>query len=200
MATDDPALKQQTERLTMLSLAGVLVVALGILVSGAAMGRVWWCSAGDLWPWTWDVWSTHCSQHLVDPYTLSHLQHGIGLYLLLTVLRRRRLTPDVRMLLVALVEAAWEIAENTNWMIDRYRTTTISLDYYGDSILNSLFDYLACVAGVLLAVRLPWRVSLGLFVALEAICIFWIRDSLLLNILMLVCPVEAIRHWQMAAN
>ena len=144
--------------------------------------------AGDLWPWTWDVWSRHCSQHLVDPYTLSHLQHGIGLYLLLTRSGAARLTPDMRLLLVALVEAAWEITENTNWMIERYRTTTISLDYYGDSILNSLCDYLACVAGVLLAVRLPWQISLGLFVALEVLCICWIRDSLLLNILMLALP------------
>ena len=102
----------------------------------------------------------------------------------------------MRLLLVALVEAAWEITENTNWMIERYRTVTISLDYYGDSILNSLCDYLACVAGVLVAVRLPGAFRCGLFVALELLCICWIRDSLLLNILMLLCPVDAIRQWQ----
>ncbi len=199
MATDDSGLQRESQGPTLRSVAGVLVIAIGILTSGAVMGRVWWCEAGDLWPWSWDVWSRHCSQHLIDPYALSHLQHGIGLYLVLTALWRHRLTPDVRFLLVALVEAAWEITENTNWMIERYRTTTISLDYHGDSILNSLCDYIACVAGVLLAIRLPWRVSVGLFIAFEVLSICWIRDSLLLNILMLVCPVDAIREWQMAA-
>ena len=86
MTGDEPRLNQETRGFTRAVAAGVLIIALGILISGAAMGRVWWCAAGDLWPWTWDIWSRHCSQHLIDPYTISHLQHGIGLYLLLTVL------------------------------------------------------------------------------------------------------------------
>ncbi len=196
MATDVSDLQKAAEGPTRLSVAGVLAIAIGIVVSGVLSGRVWWCEAGDLWPWSWDVWSRHCSQHLIDPYSLSHLQHGIGLYLIVTVLWCRRLSLDYRILLVALVEAAWEVTENTNWMIERYRTATISLDYFGDSIWNSLGDYGACIAGILLATRLPWRLSVVLFVALEAISICWIRDSLLLNILMLLCPVDAIRQWQ----
>ena len=196
MATDESGWKQAVQGPTRLSVAGVIVIAIGIVASGVLSGRVWWCEAGDLWPWAWDVWSRHCSQHLIDPYSLSHLQHGIGLYLIVTVLWRHRLNREARVLLVALVEAAWEVTENTNWMIERYRATTISLDYYGDSILNSLGDYGACIAGILLAERLPWRISVGLFVALEVISICWIRDSLLLNILMLTCPIDAIRQWQ----
>jgi hypothetical protein len=180
------------------SLPGVLAIALGILVSLALMGRVWWCQAGDLRPWSWDVWSRHNSQHLLDPYSLSHVQHGLGLYLLLTALLGRRLPSHWRVLTVAIVEAAWEIVENTNWMIERYRETTISLEYYGDSILNSLGDYTTCLLGVLLASRLRWWATVGLFAALELISVLWIRDSLLLNILMLIHPVDAVRQWQMA--
>ncbi len=128
-----------------------------ILVSLALMGRVWWCQAGDLWPWSWNVWSQHNSQHLVDPYSLSHLQHGIGLYLVLTALAGRHLTRPSRALCVATVEAVWELVENTNWMIERYRATTMSLGYAGDSILNSLGDYGTCLIGVWLAQRLPGR-------------------------------------------
>ncbi len=198
MASDESVVKQALPGFTRRSWIGISVVAIGILLSGVAMGRVWWCEAGDLWPWTWDVWSRHCSQHLLDPYSLSHLQHGIGLYLLLTLFCGRRLMTDWRVLLVACVEAGWEIVENTNWMIQRYRTATIALDYFGDSILNSLGDYTACMIGVWLAIRLPWRVSVGLFVALEVISVCWIRDSLLLNILMLLYSVDAIRQWQLA--
>jgi hypothetical protein len=198
MASNETRVQESVSGPTRLSVAGVIIIALGIMVSGLWSGRVWWCQASDLWPWTWDVWSRHCSQHLVDPYSLSHLQHGIGLYLIVTALARHRLSCDARILFVAIVEAGWEVAENTNWMIERYRTATISLDYYGDSILNSLGDYGACLAGVLLALRLPWRTSVGLFVALEVISICWIRDSLLLNILMLTCPIDAIRQWQAA--
>jgi len=178
------------------SVAGVVAIGLVIVLSGMGMGRVWWCAGGDWWPWSWDIWSRHCSQHLIDPYTISHMQHGIGLYLLLIALAGRRIPRDGLVWSVAGVEAAWEIVENTNWMIQRYRTATISLDYFGDSIVNSLGDYLACMVGVLIAERLPWRWALALFFLLELTSLCWIRDSLLLNIVMLVCPIDAIRQWQ----
>jgi hypothetical protein len=165
-----------------------------------AMGRVWWCEAGDLVPWSWDVWSTHNSQHLVDPYALSHLQHGLGLYLLLKWLPWDWLTTARIFVIVALVEATWEISENTPWMIDRYRESTISLDYYGDSILNSVADYGWCIVGLLIARAIPGWVTVVLFVALEMLSVFWIRDSLMLNILMLISPVEAIKDWQAAGQ
>jgi len=162
----------------------------------APMGRVWWCQSGDWWPWSWDVWSAHNSQHFVDPSTLSHIEHGIGLYLVLLLVAPRR-TTFFRGIAVAIVELTWEVAENTNWMIERYREVTISLDYYGDSILNSVSDYGACLGGVVLASRLPVWASCLLFAGLELASVIWMRDSLLLNILMLACPVEAIRQWQM---
>jgi hypothetical protein len=163
----------------------------------ASLGRTWWCQAGDLWPWSWDIWSRHNSQHLLDPYTLSHIEHGLGLYLMLLLLARRW-TPFSRALAVAVVELTWEVAENTNWMIERYRETTIALDYYGDSIWNSVSDYGACLGGVLLASRLPVWASCALFAGLELACLLWMRDSLLLNILMLLVPIEPIRYWQMS--
>ena len=116
--------------------------------------------------------------------------------MLLVAFAGRRIPRDGLVWSVALVEAAWEIVENTNWMIQRYRTTTISLDYSGDSIVNSLGDYMACMVGVLIAERLPWRLALTLFFALEIVSLCWIRDSLLLNILMLTCPIDAVRQWQ----
>jgi hypothetical protein len=184
-------------RIAMWCAGAVLILAAGVAGSLALMGRVWWCEAGDLQPWSWDVWSPHNSQHLIDPYTLSHFQHGIGLYCLLLVLLKSRTTICTRTLVVALVEAAWEVAENTEWMIQRYRAETISLDYYGDSILNSVSDYAACIVGVLIAQRLPLWASAVIFAGLEIASVWWIRDSLLLNGLMLLWPIEAIRRWQM---
>lgn len=179
-----------------LRLAAFLGLAALMMTILALMGRVWWCQARDGWPWSWDVWSPHNSQHLVDPYTLSHIAHGIGLYLVLTLVARRW-TVFSRGICVAAVEMTWEVAENTNWMIERYRAVTISLDYYGDSILNSVSDYGACLGGALLASRLPIRASCLVFASLEFISIVWMRDSLLLNMLMLACPIEAVRQWQM---
>lgn len=193
---DTPENPLRTLGPTRRSLIGVIVIGAVIVLSGMAMGRVWWCAGGDLYPWAWDIWSRHCSQHLIDPYSISHMQHGIGLYLLLVAFAGRRLPRTGIIWSVALVEAAWEIVENTNWMIQRYRTATISLDYSGDSILNSLGDYVACMLGVLIAERLSWRVALTLFFVLELVSLCWIRDSLLLNILMLVCPIDAVRQWQ----
>ena len=178
--------------------AALVGIGAVVAVSLAVMGRVWWCEAGDWWPWSWDTWSRHNSQHLIDPYTLSHIQHGIGLYLLLTLFLEKRTTRFGRTLIVAIVEAAWEIVENTDWMIRRYREATISLDYFGDSILNSLADYGWCLAGVWLTMRLPMWASGLLFAALELASLAWIRDSLMLNILMLLWPLDSVRQWQIS--
>ena len=180
-------------RLPLLLVPGI---PLGLALGLALMGRVWWCAAGDFWPWSWDVWSAHGSQHLVDPYALSHVQHGIVLYLLLAWLWPQRTTVFSRGVIVALIECGWELLENTQWTIERYRQTTASLDYQGDSIANSLGDLTACMLGMLVAVRLPWWASWLLFIALELLSLWWIHDSLLLNILMLAWPIEAIRQWQ----
>ena len=162
----------------------------------AWMGRVWWCQAGDFSPWSWDIWSAHNSQHLFDPYSLSHIEHGIGLFLLLNIASKRSLSKQARVVIVAAVEACWEIAENTPFMIQRYREATISLDYFGDSIMNSVSDYGMCLLGILVVQKTSWKIGLVLFVLFECVSLWWIRDSLLLNILMLVSPVDAVHQWQ----
>ena len=162
------------------------------------MGRVWWCELGDYSPWSWDVWSSHNSQHLVDPYALSHIQHGIGLFLILTLFGHTAMSMPLRSILVAMVEVTWEIAENTPWIVNRYREATVSLDYYGDSIVNSVGDYAACLFGILIAIRLHPGWAIAIFVAFEILSIIWIRDSLGLNILMLLYPLDAVREWQAA--
>lgn len=164
------------------------------------MGRHWWCPQQDGRLWAWDIWTAHCSQHFVDPYSLSHFQHGLGLLLLLGACFRNRLSLATKTLIVAIIEALWELAENTSFVINRYREATVSLDYYGDSIVNSTGDYLFCLLGVYVAHRLPVRFTIGLFFAAELISLIWIRDSLLINIVMLISPIEAIKEWQMPAS
>jgi hypothetical protein len=178
----------------------LFLIACVMTITLWSMGRIWWCDAGDYVPWSWDVWSTHNSQHLVDPYALSHLQHGLGLFLLLYTIPWKWLTAERIFVIVALIEATWEISENTPWMINRYRESTISLDYYGDSILNSIADYGWCLVGLLIARKLPGWATLCLFVTLELVSVLWIRDSLMLNILMLISPVDAIKEWQAAGQ
>lgn len=192
----EPAAAARSSFERRLTLAGCALLGACMVAGLLLLGRIWWCEAGDWWPWSWDVWSRHNSQHWVDPYALSHLQHGIGLYLLLSWVARGRLTSSVIVLLVAAVEVSWELAENSSWLIERYRTTTVSLDYVGDSICNSLGDYLACLFGIVMARSLPWWMACGSFAALEISSLVWIRDSLSLNILMLVYPVDAVRMWQ----
>ena len=185
--------KSLTDRQVASLLAGVAVGTCGVL---ALMGRVWWCEVGDSALWSWNIWSPHNSQHLIDPYALSHIEHGIGLFLLLNVFGSKWLSIQSRTLIVAGLEAAWEVVENTPLMINRYREATISLDYFGDSILNSVSDYGMCLLGVLLVRKTPWKVGVAAFVSLEIVSVLWIHDSLLLNIVMLTAPIEAIKHWQ----
>ena len=172
----------------------ILFIAAGIL---RAMGRPWWCECGSLSPWNWDIWSRHNSQHLLDPYTFTHVLHGLLFYALLHLLLGRRTGVALRGVIAMIIEALWEVLENTNMVIEAYRESTISLGYYGDSVLNSLFDILACGVGYVAAIWLPVWISVAGFVAVEAILLLWIRDGFLLSALMLVSPIEAIKHWQL---
>lgn len=104
------------------------------------MGRVWWCACGSWQLWSFEVLSRHNSQHLLDPYTPTHLQHGIGFYFLTWLLLSGWLGSAARFFVAMAVEAVWEVVENTAAIIEQYREVTISLDYYGDSIINSLAD------------------------------------------------------------
>jgi len=175
------------------------VAAVAILVATAAVlrfqGQPWWCACGSWSPWSWNVWSSHNSQHLVDPYSFSHVLHGLLFYALLARLRVR---PATRFALALGIEAGWEILENSEFIIRRYREATMSLDYFGDSVVNTLGDIGFAALGYWIAATVPVRASVALFVATELAMIATIRDSLLINVLMLVWPLEAVKHWQMA--
>lgn len=160
-----------------------------------SMGRQWWCHCGQLTPWSWDIWSSHNSQHLIDPYFFTHVLHGVIFFWCLRPLASR-LSPTTRFRIALLIEAGWEILENSPVIIDRYRAATISLDYFGDSIANSVFDLIACGLGYLIASSLRWYWSLLLFAIVELTLLFTIRDTLILNVIMLVYPIEAMKTWQ----
>jgi hypothetical protein len=124
--------------------------------------------------------------------------HGVALYWIIAWLWPR-MRSEWQILFAIALEAAWEIFENTNFVIERYRTATAALGYTGDAVVNSLGDIVCCLAGFLIAQRLGFRRSLIAFIVLELLLLLWIKDSLLLEILMLVSPIEAIKTWQMCS-
>ena len=174
-------------------LAAVVAVAIAILV---AMGRPPICTCGTV-----DLWGQvgpQQSQMLADWYSPSHFIHGLIFYAILW-----KVAPgwslDRRFTIALLVEAAWEIAENSPWIINRYREATMALGYSGDSILNSASDILMMALGFLVARRLPVWVSVALVIGLELLTLAVIRDNLTLNVWMLLWPTDFIRQWQAGA-
>jgi len=159
-------------------------------------GRLWICSCGTVLAWSGRVCSSDNSQHFLDPYSFTHVLHGFLFFWLIAWLLPR-MKPAWQLWLAVAVEAAWEVFENTNFIIERYRSETAALGYQGDTVVNSMGDILCCIAGFMIARRLGFRRSLVVFAALELVLIVWIKDSLLLEVLMLVLPVDVIRSWQM---
>ncbi len=181
--------------------AGIALAVLAIVALTAGVelrrGRSLLGPDGRFGLWEGNIWSSEQSQRVADPYSLSHVVHGL-LFFGLLWLAARRLPVEYRFLLAVLLEAGWEVLENSPLIIDRYRSMTIALGYEGDSVLNSASDVVAMSLGFLMASRLRLWLSVAAIVVIEVGCLLWIRDNLTLNIVMLVHPIEAIKAWQMA--
>ena len=158
-------------------------------------GRLWVCTCGPRL-WSWKVCSAENSQQFLDPYSFTHVLHGLVYFILLKLLLPR-VRPLWRLCLAIAFAAGWELLENTNFIINRYREATAALGYTGDTVVNSLGDISCCALGFVVARSLGWRRSIILFVVTEVVLLFWIRDGLTLNIIMLIHPINAIRAWQM---
>lgn len=171
----------------------VVLLALQALILHL-MGRLWFCDCESIKLWYGNAYGPENSQQFFDPYSFSHVTHGLIFFLMLIPLR----IPWWQKLLIATgLEIGWEILENTPMTIERYRSATVSLGYFGDTILNSVMDTVAMLIGYLFAMKnRPWLV-VAVIIVIEIILWYWIRDNLILNIIMLIYPIEWIKELQM---
>ena len=176
---------------------GALIV-LAILVIQAAWlyidGRIPMCECGTIKLWSGSLMSEN-SQHIADWYTLSHIIHGFLFYWLLTIIAPKA-PLGLRLAVAVGVEAAWELVENSNFIIERYRANTSSVDYFGDSIVNSVSDSVFAMIGFLIAAKLPTKITVATALFFEVLALIVIRDNLTLNVIMLLHPFEFIKQWQ----
>jgi hypothetical protein len=179
-------------RFVILSAIAVMAV---VAIIELTLGRSLLGPDGKFGWWDGDIWSSENSQRVADAYSFSHIIHGMLFYGFLSLVARK-LPVRYRFVAAIILEAAWEILENSPLIINRYREVTISLGYVGDSVLNSVSDVGMAAIGFLMARFSKVWVTISLIIVFELGCLFWVRDNLTLNVIMLVHPVESIRVWQ----
>ncbi len=185
---------QRSLLFALLAVAGIVAAQAIVLY---AMGRHPICACGYVKLWEGDAFGPGNSQHLSDWYTPSHIIHGFIFYFFAWMIFRRA-SVAWRFAFAVFLEAAWEVVENTPWVIEYYRNNTVSLGYVGDSIINSVMDVVWMALGFLVAWRAPVAVTVVLALAMEALAAYVIRDNLALNILMFIHPFESVKAWQSA--
>lgn len=176
-------------------LASLVVITVGVLCL-YYMGRDFFGPTHSFIALCTETKSQCNSQGLLDAYSLTHIIHGFFFYFLLWLLARK-LPLEIRLVLAIVLEMGWEILENTDMVINRYRTETLSLDYFGDSILNSISDTILAILGFFTARKLPIWASISFVFIIEIGLALLIRDNLTLNIILLVFPIPAIQSWQL---
>lgn len=177
----------------------LLIIPLVITITSIFLywqGRSLICTCGKVFLWVGDIWSSDNSQHIFDPYSFTHLLHGF-LFSWILILLAKKVPYNWQIVIVVVLESLWELVENSNFVINRYRENTLALGYQGDTIINSISDIFACSVGFIIAKYLGFKKSFIVFVIIELILLFWIRDNLTLNIIMLIYPIKEIKQWQM---
>lgn len=178
-----------------------LLVAAAFGLTLYAMGRSLICPCGTIEIWHGAANDSGTSQHISDWYALSHIIHGFIFFWIAHLIGRWRgkaLGFGLAMTLAIAVEGGWELLENSSFIIDRYRETTASDLYAGDSVLNSMADIGFMALGFLIARVAPVWTVVAAAIAMELVAIYVIRDNLTLNVLMILWPLDAIRDWQQA--
>jgi hypothetical protein len=178
--------------------AGAAIFALAAVIE-YKMGRLLISKSGRILLWVGNTGSSENSQQLFDWYSFTHIIHGFALYGLLHLIGRGKWPMALRLVMAIFLEASWEVVENSSFIIDRYRESAIAAGYFGDSILNSMSDILCCGLGFVIAAWIPVRLTVALILIIEFGLAWAIRDNLTLNIIMLIHPFPAIKHWQMNA-
>jgi hypothetical protein len=174
----------------------IILIFIVQILSQVYQGHIWICDCGIVKFWHGAINSNQDSQHLSDWYTFSHIIHGFVFYWLLKKFTKNKLGIWTYLSLAVAIESGWEILENSPIIINRYRETA-SLMYFGDSIINSLADVLWMILGFIIAWRIPVWLSVTLVIFMELFVLYFIRDNLTLNIIMLLYPFETIRNWQL---
>lgn len=177
-------------------ITGLLVFLIIMTVYLNAQGRLWFSASGDVLLWVGDAFSNENSQQLFDPYSFSHFLHGVIFFFILKY-AFRNFSLESRFVASVMMEGCWEMLENSAIIINRYRDATAALGYNGDTIYNSYGDLLSCSIGFIVARYVGLKWSILLFIAIELICLFWIKDNLTLNVIMLIYPIEGIKDWQL---
>jgi hypothetical protein len=174
----------------------LIAASLGaVVIAMRSMGRLWICGCQKVYFFANDAWGPNNSQHLFDPYSFSHIEHGIFFFALIFIVAKK-LSWEWRLALVVALESLWEILENSPLIIDRYRTATAAVGYSGDTVVNALGDILAAVIGFAVVQRFGWKWAVVTVLLIEIIMLLTIRDNLLLNIIQLLIPLPSLEAWQ----
>lgn len=136
------------------------------------------------------------SQHLFDWYSMVHVLHGLAYYWLVTLFdRKNKLSIIQKFVIAVFLSCAFEVIENTKWIIAAYRSHYSTFHYTGDSVVNSIGDVISVSIGFWVTTKAKLWMSITFFCVDVILIVYALNTVITSNTIIILDKIQHMKFW-----